>query len=284
MQIGPPWTPDRRNWPLHCERFLEEHSYRYTNRTKYQCQYISFHHDRHNQAEAQSKRKEKSRDQLQNIDIGPDTDDQRNVNPIIVKSNEIAHGIFTNNETFNDVGSFTETVKKAAIETFNIKPSKGKKQDCDPEIATLIDKRLQAISQYNEEEAKQITKSNKKMATQKKTNVQLNEFYAGNRISVKRARMGFIPGHTELRNQRGEIVNDRLRADTFAEYHEEVHWAPNNTQNDPEFDVKQEPIYTTRNEINIGRITAEELDQAIKQLCKTKQTPGPDGLQNSIDG
>ena len=88
--------------------------------------------------------------------------------------------------------------------------------------------------------------------------------------------MGFIPGHTKLRNQRGKIVNDRLRADTFAEYYEEVHWAPNDTQNDPEHGVKHEPIYTTCNDINTDQITVEELDQAIKQLKRNK-APGPDG-------
>ena len=57
--------------------------------------------------------------------------------------------------------------------------------------------------------------------------------------------MGFVPGHTKLRNQRGEIVNDRLRADTFAKYYEEVHRAPDNTQNDPDLETKQEPIHST---------------------------------------
>ena len=36
------------------------------------------------------------------------------------------HEILTNNETYNDVGNITEAVKKTAIETLNIKPSKGK--------------------------------------------------------------------------------------------------------------------------------------------------------------
>ena len=57
--------------------------------------------------------------------------------------------------------------KKNAIGTLSIKPSNGKIQDCGPEMATLIDKRLQAISQNNEEETKQIIKSIKKMGAQK---------------------------------------------------------------------------------------------------------------------
>ena len=65
--------------------------------------------------------------------------------------------------------------------------------------------------------------------------------------------MGFVPGHTKLRNQRGEIVNDRLRADVFANYYEEVLWAPDGTQNDPDLETKQEPIQC--NDINTDEIT-----------------------------
>ena len=111
---------------------------------------------------------------LKHIDKGPDTDEQGNVNPIVVKFSDRSHEIFTTSETSNDVGNFTEAMKIAATETLNIKPSKGKRQDCDPEMATLMDKRLQAISQYIEEETKQVTKSVKKMAAQKRTKAQLN--------------------------------------------------------------------------------------------------------------
>ena len=149
-------------------------------------------------------------------------------------------------------------------------------------MATLIDKRLQAICQRNEEEANTITESIKKMAAQKRTNAQLNEFDAGNWTSVKRATMGFIPGHTKVRNPRGEIVNERFRADTFAEYYEEIHWAPNDIENDPGHEVKQEPIYTTCNDINAAQITAEELDQAIKQVKRNK-APGPDGTTAELN-
>ena len=90
---------------------------------------------------------------------------------------------------------------------------------------------------HKEDETKLITKAIKQLAAQKRTKAQLDELYAGNWTSVKSARMGFVPGHTELRNQRGEIVNDRLRADTFAKYYEEVHWAPNTTQNDTDFEI-----------------------------------------------
>ena len=72
-----------------------------------------------------------------------------------------------------------------------------------------------------------------------------------------------------------KIVNDRPRADTFAEYYEEAHWAPNDNENDLGLEFKQGPMYTTCND-NTDQITAEELDQAIKQLKRNK-APGPDG-------
>ena len=179
------------------------------------------------------------------------------------------------------MGTVTDAIKHAAIEIFNVKPSKGKRQDCDPEMAVLIEQRQQAINRHNEEDVKQLTKDIKKMAAHKRTKTQLNEFYEGNWTSVKRARIGFIPTHTRITNQRGKTVNDRLRADTFAKYYEEVHWAKNNNDNDPDLEVKQEPIYPTCNDINTDQITSEELVLAIKHLRRNK-APGPDGTTSEL--
>ena len=77
-------------------------------------------------------------------------------------------------------------------------------------------------------------------------------------------------------NQRGEIVNDRLRPDTFADFYEEVHWAHNDNDNDPGLEVKQEPVHPTCNDINTDEIAVEDLEHAIKQLKRNK-APGPDG-------
>ena len=33
---------------------------------------------------------------------------------------------------------------------------------------------------------------------------------------------------TNLRNERGELINDRMRLDAFADYFEKVQWARNN--------------------------------------------------------
>ena len=38
---------------------------------------------------------------------------------------------------------------------------------------------------------------------------------------------GYIAKFTNLKNERGELVNDRMRPDTFADYFEKVQWARN---------------------------------------------------------
>lgn len=63
---------------------------------------------------------------LKNIDIGPDIEDQGNTSTLPLPDSMIEPTIFTNNETYNDVGSVTEAMKKAAIETIR-KTQQGKK-------------------------------------------------------------------------------------------------------------------------------------------------------------
>jgi len=108
---------------------------------------------------------------LKSLDIGPETDSQGNINPNIIRYNEKVLDILTNKEN-KDLGTVTEAIKHAAIEIFNIKPSKGKRQDCDPKMAVPIEQRQQAINRNNEEDVKQIAKDIKKMAAQKRTKTQ----------------------------------------------------------------------------------------------------------------
>ena len=288
MHIGPPWTPDRYEEIDHC---IVRNSWE-NKIINIQTEANTNVNTDHYTMVATIRQRPKANDKaepvtnLQNIDIGPDTDEKESPNPLIVQFNEKIQEIFTSNETSKDVGNFTDAIKTAAIETLSIKPSKGKRQDCDPEMATLSEQRLQAVPQHKEDETKLITKAIKKSAAQKRTKPQLDELYAGNWTSVKRARMGFVPGHAKLRNQSGEIVNDRLRANTFAKYYEETHWASDSTQNDPDLETKQEPRHSTCSDINTYGITIEELDMAIKQFKRNK-APGPDGtiaeLYNWLD-
>ena len=36
---------------------------------------------------------------------------------------------------------------------------------------------------------------------------------------------GYAPKHTKLKDMQGRQVHDRLRANTFADYYEQKHWA-----------------------------------------------------------
>ena len=141
---------------------------------------------------------------LKNLDIGPETDAQGNINPEITRYNEKVSDILANKDR-KDLGSVTDAIKQAAIEMFNIKPSKGKRQDCDPEMAVLIEQLQQAINRNSEEEVKQITKDIKKMAALKRTKTQLNEFYEGNWTSVKEQEWDLFPHTPELLTREGKL-------------------------------------------------------------------------------
>ena len=174
MQLGPPWTPDRYEEIDHC---IIRNPWKNTIINIQTEPTTNVSTDRFTMI-ATIRQKLKAIDKkdldinLKNLDIGPETDSQGNVNPNIIRYNEKVLDILTNEEN-KDVGTVTEAIKHAAIEIFNIKPSKGKRQDCDPEMAVLIEQRQQAINRNNEEDVKQITKDIKKTAAHKRTKTQL---------------------------------------------------------------------------------------------------------------
>ena len=134
MQICPPWAPDR----------YEEIGHRIVRNSwgnitiNMQTEPNTHVHTNHYTMVATIRQRRKANEKkepeinFKSVDVGPDTDEQGNINPIIVKFNERVHEIHTNSETFNDVGIFTEAIKKTAIETLNIKPSKRKKTRLRP--------------------------------------------------------------------------------------------------------------------------------------------------------
>ena len=138
MHIGPLWTPDRYEEIDHC---IVRNSCENTI-TNVQTEPNTNVNTDHYTMVATIRQRLKANDKtelginLKSIDIGPDTDEKGSPNPLIVQFNGKVQEILANSETSKDVGNFTDAVKKAAIETLNIKPSKGKKQDCDPEMAT----------------------------------------------------------------------------------------------------------------------------------------------------
>ena len=81
-----------------------------------------------------------------------------------------------------------------------------------------------------------------------------------------------------LRNERGKLVNERMRPDTFADYFEKVQWARNN-------DIDQQrqeapdvgPIYETEAGVKQDPFTKEEFDGATG-ILKNNKTLGPNGV------
>ena len=93
---------------------------------------------------------------------------------------------------------------------------------------------------------------------------------------------GYIVKFTNLKNERGELVSDRMRPNTFADYFEKVQWARNGQiyqqrQEAPD----SEPIYDTEAEVKQDSFAKEELNEAIGVL-KNSKTPGPNGVTSEL--
>ena len=55
----------------------------------------------------------------------------------------------------------------------------------------------------------------------------MNTFKDWERDPIKYSKKGYVAKFTNLKNERGELVNDRMRPDTFADYFGKVQWARN---------------------------------------------------------
>ena len=103
---------------------------------------------------------------------------------------------------------------------------------------------------------------------------------------MKWQKKGYTPNHTNLIDEQGKAVNDRMRPDTFAYYFEKVQWAPN-ADLDLEFEVDQqlfEPerqIYDTEAEVKQDSFTRNELDVAIGKM-KNNKAPGPNRVTSEL--
>ena len=73
---------------------------------------------------------------------------------------------------------------------------------------------------------------------------------------MKYYKRGFVAKFTNLQNERGKLVNDRMRPDTFADYFGRVQWARNH-----KIDQQQQqypaPIYDTEAEVKQYHFTKE---------------------------
>ena len=77
-----------------------------------------------------------------------------------------------------------------------------------------------------------------------------------------------------MKNERGELVNDRMRPDTFADYFEKVQWARNEQIDQQRQETPDtEPIYDTEAEVKQEPFTKEELNEAISRQKTKHQDP-----------
>ena len=84
-----------------------------------------------------------------------------------------------------------------------------------------------------------------------------------------------------MKNERGELVNDRMRPDTFADYFEKVQWARNEQIEQQRQDAPDsEPRYDTEAEVKQDPFT-KEVNEAISRL-KNNKTPGPNGVTSEL--
>ena len=123
------------------------------------------------------------------------------------------------------------------------------------------------MEQDDEEEVKRLTRLFNRRARKIRIEEQINKFRDWEWDPIKYFKMGYIARFTNLRNERGELVNDRMRPNTLAYYFERVQWARNHEiyqqrQKDP--DVA--PIYDTEANVKHNSFTKEELDKATTRF------------------
>ena len=84
-----------------------------------------------------------------------------------------------------------------------------------------------------------------------------------------------------MTNVRGELVPDSLRAETLAEYFEQVQCQTSDTEEYKQANIDTEPIFEDCPDTNTGHIAVEESNHAIHRV-NNKKTPGPDGLPSEL--
>ena len=186
-----------------------------------------------------------------------------------------------NSEVFNTLTEITEreqretqledltkAIDNAARNNLQLKPPRNRRQDCHPELELLIQERHTATANYDQEEIKRITKEINKKARNIRIKQQTDNVKDKAWDPIKYMKKDYIPKHTKIRNQQGHIVSDNLRAETQADYYEQVQWKPNETQAYKNMHINTTPIYEECDEMNTGYVTIEEMNAAIHRLKK----------------
>ena len=178
--------------------------------------------------------------------------------------------------------SLMRTSARAAEEKLTLKPPRVRKRGCHPELERLVTCRKIALEQDDEEEVKKTTRLLKKRARKIRTEEQINKFKDWEWDPTKYAKKEYVAKFTNLKNERGELVNDRMRPGTFAYYFGKVQRARNNDIDQQRQEVPDlEPIYDTEADVKQDSFTSEELNEAISRL-KNNKTPGPNGVTSEL--
>ena len=139
------------------------------------------------------------------------------------------------------------TLARAAEEKLTLKPPRVRKRDCHPELERLVACRQIALEQDDGEEAKRITRLLKRRARKIRTEEQISKFKDWEWDPIKYFKKRYTAKITNLKNERGELVIDRMRPDTFADYFEKVQWARNEQIDKQRQEAPDpEPIYDTK--------------------------------------
>ena len=146
----------------------------------------------------------------------------------------------------------------------------------------LVACRTIALEQGDEEEVKRITRLLKKRARNIRTENKINKLKRWKWDPIKYFKKGYMAKFTNLKNERGELVKDRMRPDTFADCFGQVQWARNNDIDQRRQEAPDvEPICDTEAEVKQDSFTKGELNEAISRL-KNNKTPGPNGVTSEL--
>ena len=128
-------------------------------------------------------------------------------------------------------------------------------------------KRQRANNDFDKQEIRRLTNKLKRKAKQIRSKRKADSLEEGKWDPVKLEKKDFVPRHVGIRNEGGRIVNDREKADTFAEY-ENKQWRCEREE-PAEQGMNRTPVRNAQS-INTEPVTVQELKEVDTQLRKIK--------------
>ena len=139
-------------------------------------------------------------------------------------------------------------MKKIATAAEQTKPDNrvpNRKQDCDPEILRLIKIRKKVAMRGNDDNIKEVTKNHLKKTARRIRAKKFAQGFKENKWDlITNTKKGYTPKYTKMRNLDGNLVNDRERAETLANYFEQRQWH-NTRQTPPEHNTPSNNFFET---------------------------------------